>query len=303
MIEYRRMDTPLPAKDCYLVLCHNRPWQVNALSSYLAAQGHDVVIHVDAAAPIVDEIVTGEHVFLVKDRQMVKWGSLSMIAAEMACIREAMATGKEYRYVHLISGQCLPAAGKENTEAILTAAYAAKEQMIGCSSEPITKGWGRKGLLYRIAVWYPQTLVDRNNKWHRYFHKWMKLWRFTGIRRWSWKKYAPFYSGSQWWSLTGDCVRNLLRYVDEHPDFYNFFRHTFCSDEMFVQTIIKHLEPEPNITGQNKRFMIWRRSMSPSDITESEWSQVWSSGCLFSRKFCLEPGETERYLSALNSDF
>ena len=226
-----------------------------------------------------------------------------MIAAEMELIRAAMDSGEEYRYVHLISGQCLPAADKVKTEEMLNAAYARKEQMIKCSEEPITKGWGRKGLLYRIAVWYPQFFVDRNSKWHWLYRKWMKLWRFSGIRRFTWKRYAPFHSGSQWWSLTGDCVSNIVKYVDEHPDFYDFFRHTFCSDEMFVQTTLKHFPADPGITYNNQRFMIWRRSMSPADLTEEEWPQVWSSGCLFARKFCLEPGETERYLTALNSDF
>ena len=296
------MEATSPMKDCYLVLCHNRPWQVNALSAYLAEQGHDVFIHVDASSPAAADIRTSDLVHLVENRVAVKWGSFSMVAAEMELIRAAMASGKEYRYVHLISGQCLPAMGKDKMEACLNAAYAQKQQMITCSEEPITKGWGRKGRLYRIAVWYPQFMVDRNSKWHYVYRKWMKLWRFTGIRRFSWKKYAPFHYGSQWWSLTGDCVRNIVKYVDGHPDFYDFFRHTFCSDEMFVQTTIKHIEEAPNITN-NRRFMIWRRSMSPSDLTEEEWPQVRESGALFARKFAMDPGDTERYLAALNSGF
>lgn len=297
------METASPQTDCYLILCHNRPWQVNALSSYLAEQGHYVFIHVDASSTIASEILTSERIRLVEPRIAVKWGSFSMISAEMSLIRAAMATGVRYRYVHLISGQCLPAAGRVKTEELLNAAYAEKQQIINCSTEPITKGWGRKGLLYRIAVWYPQCIVDRNSKWHRYFHKWKKLWRLTGLRRFSWKKYAPFHSGSQWWSLTGDCVQELLRYVDEHPDFYDFFRHTFCSDEMFVQSTLMHLTPKPYILGTNKRFMIWRRSMSPADLVEEEWPQVWSSNCLIARKFLMEPGETERYLAALDAEF
>jgi hypothetical protein len=297
------METTSPQTDCYLILCHNRPWQVNALSSYLAEQGHYVFIHVDASSAIASEILTSERIRLVEPRIAVKWGSFSMISAEMSLIRAAMATGVRYRYVHLISGQCLPAAGRVKTEELLNAAYAEKQQIISCSTEPITKGWGRKGFLYRIAVWYPQCIVDRNSKWHRYFHKWKKLWRFTGLRRFSWKKFAPFHSGSQWWSLTGDCVQELLRYVDEHPDFYDFFRHTFCSDEMFVQSTLMHLTPKPFILDSNKRFMIWRRSMSPADLVEEEWPQVWSSNCLIARKFLREPGETERYLAALDAEF
>lgn len=295
------MGSTVPISDCYLILCHNRPWQVNALSEYLAAQGHDVYIHVDAAASIASEIRTGNQITMVEDRLAVKWGSFSMIAAEMSCMREVIASRKKYRYVHLLSGQCLPAVGARRTEEILSEAYAARKQFICCSEEPITKGWGRDGLLYRIAVWYPQFMVDRNSKYHRLFHKWKKLWRYTGLRRFSWRKFAPFHCGSQWWSLTYDCVCDMVRYVDENPDFYDFFRHTFCSDEMFVQTTIKRTTHAADITGSNKRFMIWRRSMSPSDLVPEEWPQVWESGNLFARKFAMEPGETERYLAELNS--
>ncbi len=132
------MELSSSMKDCYLVLCHNRPWQVNALSAYLAEMGHDVFIHVDALSPVAPDICTCDHVHLVQNRVAVKWGSFSMIAAEMELIRTAMASGKEYRYVHLISGQCLPAMGREKMEASLNAAYAQKLQMINCSAEPIT---------------------------------------------------------------------------------------------------------------------------------------------------------------------
>lgn len=297
------MENAVSHTDCYLILCHNRPWQVNAISAYLAAQGHDVFIHVDASSAVDSEINTSDHVHLVSERVAVKWGSFYMIAAEMACVRAALATGKKYRYIHLISGQCLPAASYSKTEEILNQAYAENKQFINCSPEPITKGWGRKGLLYRIAVWYPQFMVDRTSKWHHVFRKWMKLWRFTGIRRWSWKKYAPFHAGSQWWSLTYECLCDVVRYIDDHPDYYNFFRHTFCPDEMFFQTTIKKLPYCENFAGHNMRFMIWRRSMSPADLVPDEWPQVWASGCLFSRKFAMEPGETERYLEAMNQAF
>ena len=108
--------------------------------------------------------------------------------------------------------------------------------------------------------------------------------------------------------LQGDMIGRFggtrkLSFCVTHPDFYDFFRHTFCSDEMFVQTTLMHMTPIPNIVGSNERFMIWRRSMSPADLVEEEWRQVWSSNCLIARKFLMEPGETERYLAALNADF
>ncbi len=38
--------------DAYLIQCHDRPHQVNALAQYLANGGHDVFVHADARSAI-----------------------------------------------------------------------------------------------------------------------------------------------------------------------------------------------------------------------------------------------------------
>lgn len=291
-----------PERDCYLILCHNRPWQVNALSAYLAEQGHEVFIHVDASSPVQEQINTSARVHLVQNRVAVSWGSFSMIEAEMACIRAAAESGKEFRYVHLLSGQCLPAMNRRDSEQFLQESAQKRLQFLSCTESPAESGWGRDGILYRFAVWYPQFMVNRRSPWHRLFWKWVRLWKILGLRR-NWKPFAPFHFGSQWWTLTYDCVKQILSYVDTHPEYYDFFRHTFCSDEMFVQSCVMHLPGKDwQLVRAHKRFMIWHRGPSPQDITREKWGEVRGSGCLFARKFSHEPGETEEYFRELNAD-
>jgi hypothetical protein len=43
-----------------------------------------------------------------------------------------------------------------------------------------------------------------------------------------------------YWSLTAECVRYILTFVDEHPAYVRCHRHVFAPDEIFFHTLVKH---------------------------------------------------------------
>src|SRR5690606_38720615 len=45
-------------------------------------------------------------------------------------------------------------------------------------------------------------------------------------------------SGANWFFLSGECILFILRYLDEHPGFVNYFKHALSPDEYFFQTLI-----------------------------------------------------------------
>jgi len=59
----------------------------------------------------------------------------------------------------------------------------------------------------------------------------IRLQQMTGFHR---NKTIDFRKGTQWVSLTADCIGYLLQYKDEAERIYS---HTFCADEIFVQTL------------------------------------------------------------------
>ena len=106
-------------RDAYIILCHHSPWQVNELAGYLSAAGHDVYIHVDAASKIAGLIEIGERVKLVQRREKVVWADWSVVRATLNAIEAMPQCGRGYRYVHLLSGQCLPAMPLKKLDEIL----------------------------------------------------------------------------------------------------------------------------------------------------------------------------------------
>ena len=288
-------------RDAYIILCHQSPWQVNELAEYLAAGGNDVYIHVDKAGNAASQIQTSKQIFLVPDPVQVVWADWSIVEATLKCINALKEKGRVYRYVHLISGQCLPAKNRHDLDEMLDAAHAEGRQFIECRKLPRTDNWGRDGGIHRVGTWYPRWMVSKYSPWHRWFWPYTNKWIRLKLRRPLYFIFRPFYGGAQWWSLTGACVADIAEYAARRGVFRYFFHHTFCSDELFFQTCISRLPYFGKVAGCNGRFLKWpfKDAPSPVDLQEEHWAEMWNSDAFFARKFSMQPGETRRYLQKL----
>lgn len=289
-----------------MILCHRAPWQVNELAAYLAEGGDDVYIHVDGTSDIKAQIHTSERIHVVAKSVAVKWADWSIVEATMLLINALKDKGKGYRYVHLLSGQCLPAKPRRVVDEVLERAHAAGQQFMECELLPRKKQWGRDGGIHRVGTWFPRWLVSKYSPWHsRWFWPYTNKWIRLRLRRPLYFLFRPFYGGAQWWSLTGNCVAEIAEYAARHPMLRYFFHHTFCSDELFFQTCISRTSYHTGVTNDNRRFLKWPvdNSQSPMELEETLWPELWQSSALFGRKFSMQPGETERYLRKLEENW
>lgn len=288
-------------RDAYIILCHQSPWQVNAMSRYLSDMGHDVYVQVDAAGDMAPQIETGERVKLVRESVRVVWADWSMVQATLAAIRAMPDCGRGYRYVHLLSGQCLPAMPSSRLDAELEAAAAQGLQFMQCRPLPRYDLWTRDGGIHRVGTWYPRWMVSKYSPGHRWFWPYTNKWIRLRLRRPLYYVFRPFYGGGQWWSLTGACVADIAEYARRHPVFCRFFHHSFCSDELFFQTCLERTGYLSQLVDDNRRFLKWpfKDAPSPMELQPEHWPEVWQSGAFFARKFQMNPGETEKYLQQL----
>lgn len=290
--------------DAYILLCHRAPWQVNELAAYLESGGNEVFIHVDKSSDMAEHIRVSERIHLVPERVKVTWADWSVVEGTMAAVNCVVKTGRRYRYVHLLSGQCLPAKPRAVLDAELEKAYADNQQIIEYKRLPRSDSWGRDGGIHRVGTWFPRWIVSKYSPWHRWFWPYTNKWIRLKLRRPLYFVFRPFYSGAQWWSLTGDCLAEIAQYAEKHPIFRYFFHHTFCSDELFFQTCLSRSSYCSGATDNNRRYLKWPidNSQSPMDLPESVWPELWKSPALFGRKFSMQPGETERYLQKLEEN-
>lgn len=288
--------------DAYLILCHHLPWQVNALARYVSSGGHRVFVHVDAQSRIAPEIEQGDAVRVLPRPAMVQWGGWGMVEATLKLMAAAVDSGQKFRYVHLLSGQCLPCMPLSRLDATLDIYAREARQLIECTPLPLPR-WGRDGGLSRVETWYPRCMVSKYDASHRYFWWYTNKWIRLRLRRPGYYLFRPFYGGAQWWSLTGDCVERVMQFSKDHPFFRYFFHHTFCSDELYIQTCLARTGYLSSCSGDNMRFLLWQRpnDQSPRDLLPDDWPSAFSSGKLFARKFTLSPRQCAAYFAALGS--
>lgn len=291
-------------RDAYLILCHDNPAQVNALARYLVAGGHEVFIHIDAACCIHDAVQSGPHIHLLEHTVAVRWGGWEMVQAMLLLMRAALATGIPYRYMHLLSGQCLPAKSRKRMENMLDEAAAEGKQFIELHRLPAPDRWDGQGGSFRMKVWYPRCMVSKYDASHKFFWRYTNLWLRLGLKRPAYGLFAPYYGGAQWWSLTAECVRAICDYDRRHPLMRFFFRNTFCSDEHYLHTCLARVGFAHAATGDAARFICWPTPNAPSPrlLCRRDWEPLRNSPCLFARKFSLSPRECEDYFAWLERE-
>lgn len=121
-----------------------------------------------------------------------------------------------------------------------------------------------------------------------------KLWKFAdtqekwGIRRRIPDQVKHIYGGSTWFSLTRDCSYHVLEYSRKCPSLLWRFRFTFAPDEIYIHTVVRHIEFKNKQIGYgNLRCVHWEKNGDnhPIDFNESHFHELSSSGAFFARKF------------------
>src|SRR6185436_9204976 len=94
--------------------------------------------------------------------------------------------------------------------------------------------------------------------------------------------------GSQWFSVTKDCVSYILSMHRINPHLKAFFKHTLLSDESYFTTILVHSHYKDNIAQNNFRYIRWTTEGArshPEVMTKNDFPVLRDSEKLFARKF------------------
>lgn len=227
-------------KIAVLIQCHKNPRQINLLLNRLDHPDIDCYLHVDRKANFVNEIIKGEHIYMLPDekRVSVEWAQISQVTASMNLLEAAYKMG-EYDFYWLISGQDWP--------------LRSADEIIKFFSSNIDKNyvyyWDSKNygthkqnnLDKRNQIYFPINIIGRK-PWQKIIKRgWVEI---TGGYNRTWKVFlrkqlnVKYYFGSSWWALNRKTVEWILRYLKDHEAYYKFYENTVCPDESFFQTLV-----------------------------------------------------------------
>jgi hypothetical protein len=262
----------------YLILAHKNPQQLSRLVRALMYDDVYIIIHIDKKVrpdEFSNLLPVSDNVIFSRQKQ-VSWGGFGMIEATLEMMRTMYACNIQPDYVHLISGQDFPLQPygeilrffRENRGKNFLEAHTIPS--------PRLSELGLNRIQYK---WFVEDegcpraaqLVD--------------IQRQRNMIRSFFDDIQP-YNGSQWWSLTGDCVQWLYQTCRPGNRLYDFYKYTFCPDEMLFHTMLLNSEWKDSITDNNLRCINWNTGPEyPKIWRRGDFDSLTASGKLFARKF------------------
>ncbi len=259
----------------FIILAHKNPDQLLQLLQRLSHPSVDCYVHLDAKADIANYHASTQlsQVYFVPARVKVNWAGFSIVRATLNSMEVALSSRRKYVNICLLSGMDYP---------------------LRPISEIIDFFTVHQGKEF-LDIMPEQEVQDTISKLDQYhyedFHFRGKYFMTRWVNRLMPARKLPLgykhWGGSAWWSLSEECVRYCLDFVQAHPNFLTYYKYTWGGDEFIFQTIIMNSpEWKSKVVRDNLRYIDWSaKKPSPKTLTPEDVPNMVASGKFFARKF------------------
>jgi hypothetical protein len=257
------------------IVAHSKPRQLGALLDCLSNRDlWKPILHIDRKSDIGDFLPAIKDCQITQKRLSVNWGGYSQVDVSLNLLRHAL-EDESISHIYLLSGQCMPIVTDEEIYRRISALDGAMQtfQQMPTSTKPLT----------RLTLWSERDLSGPLSYAARISRK-LGVKRPLGeIADW------PLYGGSNWWVMERRNAKEIMGFCDKNPQIVDRFKHTECIDEVFFQTISKHIGL--NMENRSPTQDIWvEGSRNPEIISEANLNLLNPSKYMFARKFDIESG-------------
>jgi hypothetical protein len=261
-----------------VVLAHHLPGQLERLLTRITGPEDHVWLHIDAASPMPAPALP--HVTALP-RLRCRWGSVELVRAPLLGMEAALASGRPFTHLSVLSGQDYPikpmAALHEHLE-----------------RHPRT-GW---------LQWHRLPGTQPGDELARVDRRFYPLW---GTRQLSLpNRYLPFpprrrpplgleiFKGSALFTLSRAQVEHVVAFTRAHPEFVAFFKRAYIADEYVFQTILVNSEHRDDLVAHNLHEISFAPSSHhPRTLGEADLPSLHASDRYFARKFA-DPAVLDR---------
>lgn len=259
----------------FLIHAHKDIDQLNELIGLLCDPDFLVYVHLDRSSALDPGAL---HPFArpVSPRIAVRWGTLSQVRASLASLRQILREAPAFDKLVFLSAQDFPLL----PNALLKRELARLRGSELIETTPIAAhGW-------RVMPRYQYFHCEGGGAARRLACTVANgALRLLGRTRRFPDGLAP-YGGSAWWTLSRDCLVELLRLADAHPRLLRFCRSVRCPDELFFQTLVMHSRFAPQVLPDNFRYIDWpdQHARNPKVLVEDDFERIRASRAHFCRK-------------------
>ncbi len=268
-----------------LLLCHKNPRQINSFLDVMKNPQISFFIHIDKKNNFAKEIIKRDDICILPYEfcQNIQWGSISMVQATLNLIELAVSKDK-FDYFLLCSGQDFPIKPvKEIVDFFEDKSCNFINLFNSKNSTGKYTNYDKRNSLYYPKWIMGNTLVQRILK-RLYIELTGGYDKTLFLNRKNTTKFK-FYFGSQWWCLNNKTIEWIIKYCDEHKEYFDFYKNCVVPDESFFHTLVLN-SPYSNNRKEYLHYIDWsEKKNSPKTLTMKDFDKIKQSNYLIARKF------------------
>lgn len=252
-------------KKYYIIQAHKNPEQLERLIDRLMDKDSFFFIHIDKKSDIeaFRKRIRFSNVKFIEKRVNCIWADYSQVTATLNLIEEVLKMDSP-GYILFLSGQDYPVKSNADINGFLEAQKGYDFISFDSKTQPVSK---KEGHFYHRLKYYKINLSDRREDFVFAPPFSILPWRFLQyakvlarkkaslaelFKHYSGERTAEFckdqhYRGSNWWVLRSESAAEIYSYyLARKRDIDAYYRHTFCADEQFFQTLYALTQPLEN---------------------------------------------------------
>lgn len=277
-----------------LVLAHTHPTLLDRLVTRLS-EDFDIYLHLDSVSTIdLASFGWRDKVSQVPSRRTY-WGSFQCTRAILDLLAAARQKGFD-RYV-LISGQHLPLVS--NSE--ISSFFSRNPDLDFIESLPLPSPVLQGGIERITRVYWHAPY--RHHGARRRFYNIVEYALELGYRTLLQPKLVigQFYWGQTWFSLKASTVDAIFAYLQKNPDFIRLFTGSRLGEELFLQTLVRRIEPTPQFGPTTTTYDDWATGPEkPRVLDHTDYPTLKGLTQLFARK--VEPEKSRELIDLLYAE-
>ncbi|MCR5655808.1 MAG: beta-1,6-N-acetylglucosaminyltransferase [Lachnospiraceae bacterium] len=275
-------------RQAYLITAYKDFDAVYELASFLCREDY-VYLHIDKKSKEIGEreierLRELKHVKVISDYS-VPWGGFTHVQAFLRLMKLA-AANPDVSYLHFLTGEDFPVRSpKEIHDRFVDCDKIYLDYVEQKDFPPQVEK------RYRYYNWFQNKNVKNPVLW-QVQNLTVNCQKLVGIRRKKLGEFSDIYKGLLYISLPGDCAKDILSYVSEHPEYVKALYRTQIPEEFFFHTILlndsfANGKYKDRIEKRELRYLNWERGDggSPAYLLEEDLPLLKKGRYYFARKF------------------
>lgn len=271
-----------------LITAYKNFQHLEDIIDFFESDDFSIYIHIDKKSVLAEKerirLVEKKNVRLISSAYSINWGGLNHLKAILLLADEAL-KDKRNTYFHLITGHDYPIKPISEFQRYFEDN---SNDYMEFHTLPYPAWKRESGGLDRLSRYNFYDIVDGRVGFGKFItNTLLSIQKIIGFKRQFYKNFPSLYGGSTYWSLRRESVNYVFEYMAEHPNFLQRFKYSFCSEEIFFQTILLNSPLKENIINHNMRFIVWeeRNGNFPANLDESDYRNITLTESFFARKF------------------